>query len=461
MGNVLKKALIGDALVVASVDWFSGVFYDVSIAYVFEDFLGLNDAPYMNSGWVETFTDRAWLNGLNRFDWNGIRIKYSAVDFAIAVERKQDPFRVKMKAVEVELSGEGLRYMRHVHPDFDVDLRDICMQASQREDGLFGFHPTRFDLAFDFFNYKVLGHDGKPVNIYDAWCNYLTSEDMRSVTNLRRLDDVGKCGNCNLSYTIQCGAVRSVTFGLRNTSEKLRVYDKMLERGGIHSEDLPFEVPVGEEINIDSWIRIELETRERKNGKGVCQDYFYALSTDIDRLRKLVDRFTFVDPFTKKPLTWWQDWFNWDSIGGLIQNAKSVEYRESRDKLIDSYHRWLRQGQQYLGAFGPRTVLSDLEYVRDIMCSDIKTYSYRTYINRVYILIGCDFDTDGNVIRDVDRLKKCSHLQYKPYSHATSPDPDTGEVSYLSNMAWSWFDDGIVNTSERLLRGFVDIDKDI
>lgn len=404
-------------LVVPSIDYVKGVFYNVDFNFVIHDFLGIDNFPLDDPAMVAS---TEWKTNYDKnlgFSYNGVTVTANALDVIserVDTNDRKSFFNHVFSNVGFDISGTGCRFLRKINPDFDNYIRDF----SQYDDlGKQLFHFTRIDFAFDFFNYKP--------EFFESFFNFLVDLDKNHFSSVPVTSSTKP-----LKFEIQLGDRRSAYIGAKRSGKYLNVYDKLLERGGLFPEDLPF---TDEEFSqnaslIDSWYRIELRTSDDKQGrKKHLRSVLYGCPDPLQRLRYIYDVFAFCDS-DRYVLDFWNQFWDWESISPIIQNLHFNKVVLTRDKVLKQYQNWIKQGRVFLSYFGLDQICDDFaNSFYDMVVQGEFSYSYHRYLERLCILNNAPFDENNNVIKDKKYISDIPFV--RPVVSATS-----GKLFYVSEL---------------------------
>lgn len=316
------------------IDNYTCMFSDVTINDVFK---WLRVDPQAFYG--DLYHNRALIQSISayQFSWNGINVQafdlsaVALIDSAIrnneTISEDFDPnsddfinvFDLTLNKIRLELTGTGMSYLRSQLPDIDDYLRDLRLK-----------HPcqkvTRIDFAFDFVNYMP--------GILDAVIEYAQAYSV----NGRVLTYGGRGYKCQVHTVDQ----KKVYLGSPQSDKLLRIYDKRLEQ--LDSNREVFRKP-NQYGNPASWIRFEFQLRNDK-ARELC----YLASTDSVEynlpslfaiFRKLMNDYTFVDPYTTKqnraPYQPWLELWDWVEVEQLYKMQNSDDTFEPYDQRLKKY----------------------------------------------------------------------------------------------------------------------------
>lgn len=292
------------------IDWYSAMFEDMSFmdvlrwlkldVYVSDFLIGMRERL---SGFDEMFV----------FSYEGINLETRQFNF-FGDQLSENCFEKKIPKIRLDISGSGLEFLRSTGMNPDVYLR-------QEENIPQPFHCTRCDFAYDLINYKPEFLD----QLIDYARNNHTEADRLCVYQL----------NNGLKYSIRTGGQKTIYLGASTSDKMLRVYDKRLQYIDPKTKLYKMQNPYN---NPDSWIRIELQTRN-KTAHGLC----YGEGDMLSIFRYVYDSYRFSDventhSHNRKPADFWTNLFNWEEIPRIIQNANSVEsVTPYKDRVTDCF----------------------------------------------------------------------------------------------------------------------------
>lgn len=154
----------------------------------------------------------------------------------------------EFSSIRVATNGKGLDYLR----ECGVEVESLLRKQHPK------MHPTRVDIAIDFFNY---GND-----FLTDLCKFATARK-QNLTPTGRISVLGQTGGLN--FTVKNGASETTFyFGSPSSNKLLRIYDKFKERvhagHGTFSESVfyrPSSDSDAVEIPVKSWLRFEWQLR--------------------------------------------------------------------------------------------------------------------------------------------------------------------------------------------------------
>ena len=371
----------------SKLDFFQGVFKNVDFSFVLE-FIGLKSEDF-GSFFTDSILSHAGYSDQFVYKFENITIATSyanILNFENATCEKDFAHWI-FSHIELRISGQGLDYLRSRGVNVDELLR-----RQSEVDELTGrpyFHVTRADFAFDLINYRE--------DFLDQCIDYAQGRSDIRVVGIKT----------PMQLEIRSGHEKIFYVGSSKSDRKLRIYDKKLEQsdkfGLIKSSPVDY--------NIDSWIRIELQTRDKWAHRLLYGEGDY---TSI--LRHIYEYYSFKgDDGLAAPF--WTSLYNWDEIPEIIQNANWVSARLDKTKLDIQYFRAIDLIVPYARMYGIDSVLHDIYKADDSMFEPSMKNSYRrrTHDRRLDCLL--------DWTHDVSRLKGCyvlptihgTRLKLRPY----------------------------------------------
>lgn len=376
----------------ASIDWFQAVFYNVDFSFIYHDYLGLPSVPFDDPAVVSAVERRMGYDTQVGFTYNGISVT-TRKDWFLDVPEDGEVFHTVFKQVQFMISGDGMRFLRHLNPNIDQDLRSAtCVDDL----GTPMFHVTRCDFAYDFFNYKP--------EFLDQCIAYLQELDYNRCSTVALA-----YATKNSRFSVRTGDQRTVYVGSPRSNKMLRIYDKLMERGGICPEDLPFSKDDVDNVqDINTWFRIEMQCRN-----DYAVNMLYGYEDPVQRLRVIYDMFAFVDK-DRVVKDFWRNLFEWETINVIIQNANTLSVVVTKDKIQRSFLRWIEQGRAFALYYGlPHINKSIIDSITDLhKPSMYRSYAYTNMVNKVALLADCEYDSDGKLLVDRKRLKDLKHVKF-------------------------------------------------
>lgn len=318
-----------NAAVLAKLDYYTCDFYETSMSWVLQEYLGLpfsvNDQFYR-----EVFNDNRTAQDYTGFRYNCVSVSVSRRDLRQMQRnlRELDSDQLKFimhqtySKVHLEISGQGLTYLRSMGFDPEVEFRKLPELSdtafSPAGDPLPKWHVTRVDFAFDFVNYMS--------DLYQSCYDYLYPIFVDCYQQ-GKSPRVSVCGHGS-SYGFDLKTtVRTIDIGGRGGRQKCRIYDKLFETRCKKRELDPEEL--GGISDVKSWTRFEIEY-----GRDLASSVLYGHGDYLAVLKFAQGNFKFYNPDTRKPAPFWDEMYNWGEIGEFIQNAKWSEPVVTKEMVV-------------------------------------------------------------------------------------------------------------------------------
>lgn len=383
------------------IDWFSVVFNDASVSEALKSIGFKSESAF---DWEAAFNSRAaYGHGFDTrfvFCFDLIRVDISSLDIKAHLPEVYDLdtlkginfFETRFSSIIMTFSGSCLDRLRSngMNVDNDFFIPFIC-----DENPNFRYHLTRCDFAFDFVDFMP---------------NFLLD-----TINLCRMwgDPVSRRVPCNgskkgLSYSVKEGKELSLYLGSGKSDRLLRFYDKGLEYRMKHvplSQYPYFDDKNGDIVPPDSWLRLELQTRDNYATNfvysglsnfcdleglpdvlrgGILENRFLAV------LREIYEYYAIREgkglEVRVSPL--WSQLWDWQNIPTIIQNANCVApemYLSRAVKWLDKSA--LRAICTFAANKGWKEVISHFnKYFDDLQTSDDRSSHLRflNFLDSIY-----------------------------------------------------------------------------
>lgn len=326
--------------IVAKVDWFTAMFYDVSVEKVL-DLYGLND--FLTADLLSIYSERySTETNLGKQIIlqiaNGIRIevKCSLIESRLKIFNPMgmefsDLMCEPLPAIRIDFSGSGLEFLRA--GGYDVDSRFTTPVYVCSSDGTvftqFGdvrCKITRIDIAFDLLNYGNSFYE-TCVDLIGKYGDYLTGKI--------HLGEDPKC--CVKStYSIRSGNQRTIYLGSSSSDKLCRIYDKgyQWEQARVKSiADHPYQTAEG--ILPDSWIRIELQLRGGTK-RSRCDEILHYAAGDFSKMFSYWYFHFAICSQKGRVCDEFSSYFDWSEIPLIIQNANYGNIVLTKSDVIGS-----------------------------------------------------------------------------------------------------------------------------
>ncbi len=314
--RTLRKIENGEGGVFYKIDWLTIVVRDQSFVDILKYFgIGLNE-DFFAAVRDSYFADPNYGRKL-RINLHGILFELEPrdIDWQLDKEYGQrvtdpknyDPMFIAhcyLSWIRIDLCGSGLDWLRSQRYDVEEKIRYIPNMG-------WNFHFTRCDFAYDFVNYS-----GSFV------------EDLHNLCEQHHIDNsniICHGSNRSVSWRVKYGdKEHTIYFGTTSSQQMIRFYDKKLER--IAKNDLNSCPYTSDGSLPDSWIRIELQTRHRKE-RSIPYDLLFAENYSAESVLRYIFDFYAVHEYGShhdKISPVWLDLFEWETLSPIIQNANFV-----------------------------------------------------------------------------------------------------------------------------------------
>lgn len=315
-------------MVYAKIDWYTVLLYNTSFEEVLKRLNCFADCcdEILNSGYQRSVgyrTDVVYTS-------NGVSLSVNFDDM-VSVE-EEHIFFTKWSELRLDISGQGLDYLRALNDDIDSSLCDINFWGGE---GFFKI--TRCDFAFDFVNYYG--------SFLDEFIYKL--QDLERAYKIQRGNDGNTYLGCqgagrNTAYNMKTGSnVKCLYLGTTRSDKLVRIYDKKLEqtKNGVFIKPIPKYFKENGDGEVKSWFRIEFQTRRK-----FAHKYLYGCGGDLKVvLRELFDIYQCKDPETKDTFEFIKKLYDWDKLPKIIENLHFTELpKKVLDKAHDTLSRYAR-----------------------------------------------------------------------------------------------------------------------
>lgn len=391
------ETIMQQSLIIPSIDWFQGVFNNVDFDYILHEFLGLDNCPYEDPEVMAAIEIKLGYDAQCGFNYNGILITTSKNKLLTAQDEGRDIFHCVFEAIQLKITGEGMRFLRSINPDIERELYEL--RIIDYCDGAGSFHITRADFAFDLINYHIdfLGD-------LIAHLNGIVMNGGRAVPVL----SLGR----PMKFEVRSGSQSTVYIGANRSSHLLRVYDKLIESKGDLTK-LPITLP--DDFVLDSWCRIEMQTRNE-----FAHYVFYGSADPEARFKQVYNEFAFCDE-NREVCDFWRDLFDWEQIPSIIQKAKLwTEPVLTKSKLENRLDKLLVQVLPFLYAAPSYWLDWFADQIRRIEKDINKPGRERSYQNlnlrmKTAILADSPRDSEGKVIECDSVIRALRNVTILPH----------------------------------------------
>lgn len=313
-------------------DAFSGVFENSTLVEV-TDFFAITNIT--EGFWLDaapSISSCAYGNVV-RFVFNFIVFEVRLYEFqaalsALKLEGDQKLDRVtdyEFSTIRVSMNGKGLDYLRSI----EVPVEDLLTVQHPK------MHPTRIDIAYDFYNY---GNE-----FLDRLCDFVSRRN-ESLTPSGLLSCLGVPGG--ISFVAKNGANETTFyFGSKNSNKMLRIYDKYKERvnagHGLFNETIRYQSSAEKEpeiLQVSTWLRFEWQLRGGDAVEKLYSDYRGCYGTAI--LKQIWEYYQIKRYNAAKPVKFWKEFFDPSQYEGNVYKTliklNSEDYVSARIRLQNS-----------------------------------------------------------------------------------------------------------------------------
>lgn len=357
------------------IDWFSGIFNQVTLDEVFKLFNVDTQIHYeefcdcLNHRIINTLG--ALWSTVIRF--KGIVISFQNNELFTLHCNPEDIDIIKLQHIvfnqlNVTISGSGLDELRSYGIDIDRYIYNLSALPSAT------FHITRCDFAFDFINMTDIDDSDIFDKLFQS-CN-------ECKTPMGRISTGGTQG---LGYSVRLGDQRTIYLGSPKADRLLRVYDKKLEFESKSVGLIPFKV--NGELPY-SWIRIELQTR-----RGIADSLAFRHDYDMSNLHVL--RYIYEKCLPRKKVAnkdyitddWINNLFDWEKLpSSITPQLNKILNIDNVDRASSFMARNLKQQILLYAHYGKDNLFDAVNRVFiDIQSSSEKRDIYRRLNINSYI----------------------------------------------------------------------------
>lgn len=239
--------------------------------------------------------------------------------------------------IRVAMNGKGLDYLRSL----EIPVEDLLTVQIPK------MHPTRVDIAFDFYNYGN--------KFLDDLCNFATRRS-ENLTPTGLISCLGVPGG--ISFVAKNGANETTFyFGSKNSNKMLRIYDKYKERvnagHGVFNETIRYQSSAEKEVEIlkvCTWLRFEWQLRKADALEILYSEYRGCYGTAI--LKKIWEYYQIKRFNALKPVKFWKDFFDPSQYEGNVYKTlilyNNSDYSSARVRLQNSVHSRMNSLLAYL-----------------------------------------------------------------------------------------------------------------
>ena len=374
-------------MVYAKIDWYTAIFENCSLRQICEKI-------HIDCSYYDELLQSNYERSLG-YDSNFV-MNIHGVSFEIrfneALEEYQKQFfdgfgdvnivrffDKTFSTIRLDISGTGLEFLRC---KFEVD-------SMMTEKGYFlpyQMHVTRADLAFDFVNEKFDDY-------FKPLYNFLVNKSIRSFGHFSVRVESAKGP---LKYNIKAGEEETIYIGSSRSDRMLRIYNKKLQLcpKGIWKEDkIPLSFTEHESRDIDTWFRIEFQTRNNK-----AASLLYSCNNELKNILLLMEKDYMFIGDDGKPLSFCQTLYDWSSLQSIIQNAKYYLPKSTSKRIKEQFDRNFVYNFLYIAMYGIDKFLEELNQTYE----NLFTSGNGLYRQRRLLKIAGDIMSESDVYNSLD-----------------------------------------------------------
>lgn len=327
-------------MIYTRIDTYSVILYNVSIRQTLEHF----DLPIENLDEIyKNSYKKIQVNIGDTYVWanNGIRLECKLDEYLQRENENCSIFDIVFQWLRVYISGEGISYIEEVHKEVEGYSLQVLLSSPNFYDNITTeYRITRCDFAFDYVNYE----GNEFANLRKLLLNAEFDENLSEKGRL--FTGVGS----GLSYSCKSGKDKTIYLGTTSADRMLRIYDKKYQLcpEGIWDLTKVPQVVIDNEIEITSWYRIELQTRD-----DFAFRYLISSGGDFRYIMGEINAYFDVRKKDGKKLAPLHKIFLWTQRTPIIQNANCTK-RLGEKEVIEAYieHIAFRKLHVYITAFG-------------------------------------------------------------------------------------------------------------
>lgn len=324
------------------LDWFSCMFYNTSIVQLFEflrlpedlltDFLA--NAFDQNMGYCTNYT----------LVFEGVSFHLDFDEFLLLNYDYSKIWEYKFAKIRVDCSGSGLDYLRslgfHGIGEIESYLNNPDNYPGEIDRD---FKVTRADFAFDFINYERCPNFVE--KLLDWFYRTEYNSDYRTPSGAINVGRISQ----PLKYSLRSGDQHTVYLGTTRSLRLVRIYNKLMQyqKNGVTVKELP---TCYSDIDIQSWFRIEFQTRQKEAGH-----YLFGFRTFKDILKILFNDYLIRDSHGK-PIDFMLELYDWGSLQEIPYNTPFTEMKT----VSKSIERTIRKNAFSIALFVARYGLKGL-----------------------------------------------------------------------------------------------------
>lgn len=376
----------------SKIDWYTAIFQDMTFNDVLR-WVGLDPDIYVSDFLKTQIVRCSGYDNVLVFNYEGVSVETSYFNYFKSPELLEvtDCFDVVVPIVRLDISGRGLDFLRSKGLEPDSHLRDY-------ESAPKPMHITRADFAYDLVDYKP--------DFLDTCIDYVESNHTKD-GRLCIYHGVG------LKYSLRTGGEKTLYIGSKNSDKMLRIYDKKLQYYDLNTDSYIKPVPFEDNPQPYSWIRIELQTRNK-----VADSLIFGDGDMLSIFRYIFDTYCFSDVAntTKQnrvPAKFWQELFDWQEIPRIIQNFHSSKFISRSNEIMNAFDRSFMTFLKGIAILEYQEPGSADKYIndklREMQDFDIP-FNNRRWLRQVKDILSC-----GINVNTQDDYRKVGFINYGTY----------------------------------------------
>lgn len=302
------------------IDWLTVVYNDCTLREILKNYNITDLSDDFEDAWSHRYFHSKGYAIDPCLNLRGINIQFHFDDMLQFWDQdlfSDSLFDTPFSYIRVDCSGSALQQIRDSGLSIDEEIW-IPFSVSG------SYHVTRCDFAYDLINYCPEFLDQTILLCQECG----SAPSFGSGLNL----PVANCGRPMQASLKLSGREKTLYIGGSRSARKLRIYDKLLEYSSKHKN---VEIPYKGDYPVESWIRIELQTRNHISDNllyGYGEPAFCGSFQCV--FRYIYDSFGIRDgKHLDQVSETWQKLFDWKLIPSIIQNLHSVQIE------VDSYQK--------------------------------------------------------------------------------------------------------------------------
>lgn len=319
--------------VVAKFDYFTAMYYDCKVVDILKFF---NLDMYLTNDLLDCYNNRYYqANNSGKYVKvllaPGISVElhvssiWEALKLHDQLDLTFDQFcNTVFPSIRLAFTGTGLEYLRS--ENYDVEHRFmmpsyICdingNMVANAPDGT-RCKITRLDVAFDFLNY--------PIQIYQTMC--------KLCNEFETIPGHIFCGlnskkNVTSKWCAKTGSERTLYLGSTNSEKLVRIYDKLFQYESSKDPISKFPYKTKDGVIPESWHRLEMQLK-----RDEADDLLFKSCGDFTKMLNWFYYQFALCSAKGRVIPEFEQIFDWELLGSIIQNANYVSVLPSRDERI-------------------------------------------------------------------------------------------------------------------------------